>query len=99
MTEYREADLSRLKTVPIAQRSNKVDATLLAHPPGTDRSFAAFWTSLPDILAAKDLRFVVDRVAAAAGKHAVVAMLQRGDPRLRARRLRRDQRGRGRGVG
>ena len=75
MTEYREADLSRLKTVPIAQRSNKVDATLLAHPPGSDRSFAAFWTSLPDILAARDLRFVVDRVAAAAGKHGVVAML------------------------
>src|SRR5207247_606552 len=75
MTEYREADLSRLKTVPIAQRSNKVDATLLAHPPGSDRSFAAFWTSLPDILAAKDLRFVVDRIAAAAGKQAVVAML------------------------
>ena len=75
MTEYREADLSRLKTVPIAQRSNKVDATLLAHPPGSDRSFAAFWTSLPDILAARDLRFVVDRVAAAAGKHGVVVML------------------------
>ena len=75
MTEYREADLSRLKTVPIAQRSNNVDATLLAHPPGSDRSFAAFWTSLPDILAARDLRFVVDRVAAAAGKHGVVVML------------------------
>ncbi|OLC97383.1 MAG: hypothetical protein AUJ00_02060 [Gemmatimonadetes bacterium 13_1_40CM_3_70_6] len=75
MTDYREADLRRLKTVPIAQRSNKVDATLLAHPPGSDRSFAAFWTSLPDILAARDLRFVVDRVAAAAGKHGVVAML------------------------
>jgi len=75
MTDYREADLRRLKTVPIAQRSNKVDTTLLAHPPGSDRSFAAFWTSLPDILAARDLRFVVDRVAAAAGKQGVVAML------------------------
>ena len=75
MTEYREADLSRLKTVPIAQRSNKVDPTLLAHPPGPDRSFAAFWKSLPDILAAKDLRLVVDAIAAAAGKRGVVAML------------------------
>ena len=75
MTEYREADLSRLKTVPIAQRSNKVDPTLLAHPPGSDRSFAAFWKSLPDILAAKDLRSVVDAMAAAAGKRGVVAML------------------------
>ncbi len=75
MTEYREADLSRLKTVPIAQRSNKVDPTLLAHPPGSDRSFAAFWKSLPDILAAKDLGLVVEAIAAAAGKRGVVAML------------------------
>ena len=75
MTEYREADLSRLKTVPIAQRSNKVDPTLLAHPPGSDRSFAAFWKSLPGILAAKDVRLVVEAVAAAAGKRGVVVML------------------------
>jgi hypothetical protein len=75
MTDYREADFARLKTVPIAQRSNKVDPTLLAHPPGADRSFAAFWNALPDILAARDLRFVVDQLARAAGRRAVVAML------------------------
>ncbi|HEY6809006.1 MAG TPA: hypothetical protein VI160_09490 [Gemmatimonadales bacterium] len=75
MSEYREADLSRLKTVPIAQRPNKVDASLLAHPPGADRSFAAFLGALPDILAARDLRFVIDRIAGAAGSRAVVAML------------------------
>ena len=75
MTDYREADFARLKTVPIARRSNKVDPSLLAHPPGADRSFAAFWTSLPSILAAQDLRYVVDAVVAAAGRRAVVAML------------------------
>jgi len=75
MTDYREADLSRLKTVPIAQRPNKVDASLLAHPPGGDPSFTAFWDSLPDILAAKDLRAVVRQVASAAGRRGVVAML------------------------
>ena len=75
MTDYREADLSRIKTVPIAQRSNKVDPTLLAHAPGPDRGFSAFWNSLPDVLAARDLRFVVDRIAAAAGQRAVLAML------------------------
>jgi hypothetical protein len=75
MTDYREADFSRLKTVPIARRSNKVDPTLLAHPPGADRSFAAFWSSLPDILAARDLRTVVHQIAQAAGRRAVVAML------------------------
>jgi hypothetical protein len=75
MTDYREADFSRLKTVPIAQRRNKVDPSLLAHPPGADSSFAAFWGSLPDILAARDLRFVTDQVARAAGRRAVVVML------------------------
>ena len=75
MTEYREADFSRLKTVPIAQRRNKVDPTLLAHPPGSDLGFRAFWNSLPDVLAARDLRAVAAAIAAAAGRRAVVAML------------------------
>jgi hypothetical protein len=75
MTDYREADFARLKTVPIARRSNKVDPSLLAHPPGPDRSFDAFWESLPAILAAQDLRYVVDAIVAAAGRRTVVAML------------------------
>lgn len=77
MTEYREADFSRLKTVPVAQRPNKVDPSLLARIPPTarDPSFAAFWDSLPDVLAARDLRYVAERLAAAAGRRGVVAML------------------------
>ena len=76
MTDYREADFSRLKTVPIANRPNKVDASLLAKPPKpTDRSFAAFIDALPSILAAQDLRYVVDQIVAAAGRRGVLAML------------------------
>jgi hypothetical protein len=75
MTDYREADVSRLKTVPIAERPNKVDPSLFAHPPGRDKTFAAFWSSLPDILAAKDLRDVAERIAGAAGRRAVVVMI------------------------
>jgi hypothetical protein len=75
MTDYREADFSRLKTVPIAQRPNKVDPSLLAQPPGRDRSFAAFWDSLPDVLAAKDARAVARLVARATGRRGVVVML------------------------
>ena len=75
MTDYREADFSRLKTVPIAQRPNKVDPTLLAQSPGADRSFAAFWDSLPDVLAARDARQVAHVVARAAGRRGVVVML------------------------
>ena len=62
---YREADLSRLKTVPIAGRANKVEERFLARPPGTDRSFHAFLDSLPDILAARDLRTVINHLSAA----------------------------------
>jgi hypothetical protein len=75
MTEYREADFSRLKTVPIARRSSTVAPSLFARPPGTDPSFSAFWRSLPDTLAARDLRYVVDQLVQAAGRRAVVAML------------------------
>jgi hypothetical protein len=77
MTDYREADLSRLKTVPIAQRPNKVDPSLLAHAPhaGPDPGFAAFWDSLPDLLAAKDLRYVAQQLARAVGRRGVVVML------------------------
>src|SRR5262245_4974346 len=76
MTEYREADFSRLKTIPIAKRPNKVDASLLAKPPlPSDRSLNAFVDALPSILAAQDLRYVVDQIVAAAGRRGILAML------------------------
>jgi hypothetical protein len=72
---YREADLSRVSTVPVAGRRNKVDTSLLASPPDRDRSFAAFLSSLPDILAAKDLRAVIEGVASAARADRGVVLL------------------------
>jgi hypothetical protein len=73
---YDEVDLSRLTTVPVATRRNKVDASLLAAPPGDDRSFTAFLTALPDVLAARDLRAVIRGVAAAARDgHGVVLLV------------------------
>lgn len=75
---YREADLSRLTTIPVAGRRNKVDASLLASPPGSDRSFSAFLSALPDVLAARDLRAVIHGVAAAAGAGRGVVLLLGG---------------------
>jgi hypothetical protein len=72
---YREADLSRVTTVPVAGRRNKVDASLLATPPGHDRSFSGFLSSLPDVLAARDLRAVIDGVASAARADRGVVLL------------------------
>ncbi len=75
---YREADLSRVTTVPVAGRHNKVDPSLLAAPPGADRSFAAFLAALPDVLAARDLRAVIAGVAAAARAGRGVVLLVGG---------------------
>lgn len=75
---YREADLTRVSTVPIAGRRNKVDPELLASPPGSDRSFAAFLDSLPDVLAASDLRLVIDAVVSAKHSRRGVILLLGG---------------------
>jgi deoxyhypusine synthase len=75
---YREADLSRLTTIPVAGRRNKVDQRLLASPPGANRSFSAFLDSLPDILAAHDLRQVIGSVADAARERKGVILLLGG---------------------
>jgi hypothetical protein len=72
----READLARVRTVPVLRRANKVSAAEFAQPPGHDRSFHAFLESLPDILVARDFRRVVDAIVAAAkSKRGVVLML------------------------
>jgi hypothetical protein len=71
---YREPDLTRLRTVAVAGRRNRVDRTLLARPPADDHSFTAFLDSLPDFLAARDLRAVISGVteAARAGRGVVL---------------------------
>jgi hypothetical protein len=72
----READLSAVRTVPVGRRPNKVNASEFAHPPGDDRSFAAFIDALPDVLVARDFRAIVDAIVTAArSKRGVVVML------------------------
>lgn len=72
---YHEADLARVRTVPVAGRRNKVEPSLLAAPPAGDPSFQAFFDSLPDVLAARDLRAVVAGVARAARQRRGVVLL------------------------
>ncbi len=76
MSTPREADLSKVRTIPVAGRPNKVNAGEFATPPQADRSFAAFVRSLPDVLKAADFRRVVDAVVQAhRAKRAVIVML------------------------
>jgi hypothetical protein len=76
--DYREADLRRVTTVPLSARRNKVDPSLLATTPGADRTFAGFLDSLPDVLAARDLRAVIAGVAGAAQARRGVVLLVGG---------------------
>lgn len=74
--EVPEVDPSRIRTIPVATRPNKVAAAAFAKPPGPDRSFRAFLDSLPDILEARSFLAVVDAVATAAREgRAIVVML------------------------
>jgi hypothetical protein len=75
---YREADLGRVRTVPVGSRRNKVDPSLLASPPGGDHSFDAFLDSLPDVLAARDLRAVIAGVVSATRARRAVVLLVGG---------------------
>ena len=75
---YDEADLGRVRTVPVAGRRNKVDPSLLATPPAGNRSFHSFLDSLPDVLAARDLRAVIAGVARAARDRRGVVLLLGG---------------------
>jgi hypothetical protein len=75
---YHEADLGRVRTVPVATRRNKVDPSLLATPPAGNQSFKAFLDSLPDVLAARDLRAVIAGVARAARARRGVVLLLGG---------------------
>lgn len=75
MSRYPESDLSRIRTYPVEQRASKVDSTAFYSPPGDPDSFAAFWDSLPDVLAARELKELVSRLdAAKRGGHGILVM-------------------------
>lgn len=76
MSQPREVDLSKVRTVPVAGRPNKVSTAEFASPPAKDRSFGAFVRSLPDVLKAADFRHVVDAIVTAhRTQRAVLVML------------------------
>jgi len=72
----RRLDLSRVKTYPLASRPSKVALSLLAKPPRAGMRVGELLDSLPDILAARDLREIARQLAARhrAGKRIVLGM-------------------------
>ena len=70
---YDEFDLSRVRTYPLASRPSKVSEQQFSRPHEKGSTFAAWVDRLPDMLAAADLRRVVNAVVAARrGGHAII---------------------------
>lgn len=75
MSRYREIDLSRVRTHPVGVRKSLVRADGFLRPADDPGSFRELWASLPDVLAARDLRELVAHVRRAReGGAGVLAM-------------------------
>lgn len=61
-------NINKVKTYSVKSRFSKVNMADFAKPPVRGESFSKFYGSLPSILKAKDIRAVVDAVAAARKK-------------------------------
>jgi hypothetical protein len=76
-----EADLSRVRTVPVGARPNRVLAGQFAQAPPADaqaRTFDAFLGSLPRVLAAESFLTVAEAVAAAVERRRTVLWMLGG---------------------
>jgi len=67
-------DLSRIRTYPLHERSNKVRVADFAQPPQPGCSFAEFLTGLPGILMGESFRKVVKAIVEAREKDRAVAL-------------------------
>jgi hypothetical protein len=77
-----EADLSRVRTVAVGARPNRVVAGQFAHAPPDDaaaRTFGAFVASLPRVLEAESFLAVVEAIAAAVERRRTVLWMLGGD--------------------
>ncbi|TKJ37266.1 hypothetical protein CEE37_14245 [candidate division LCP-89 bacterium B3_LCP] len=76
MSRYPEIEIEKVKLYPIDQRHSKVKLDFLGEPVKSGSSFKDWWDSLPKILAADDLKSVVnDIVAAKENKKPVIVMM------------------------
>jgi len=72
--KFEDINFLDVTTYSIKDRSSKVSITDICSPVGKGLSFQDFLSSLPNILAAKDLKEVAGAIGAACKKDAVVAI-------------------------
>lgn len=69
-------DLTRVKTIPLGSRSNKVELDRFASPPQPNRSVREFVAALPQLLAGNDFTSVVEAIVSAhrEGRQVVIGL-------------------------
>jgi hypothetical protein len=75
MSRYSSINLDGVKTYSVQDRFSKVEREEFATPLNSGSSFDAFWRSLPDFLAVRDLREFVNHVVAARGMRPIMWMM------------------------
>jgi hypothetical protein len=74
--KFAPLDFSKIRTYPVAERANKVSVEAFAKVAKAGGSFREFLDSLPDFLAARDLRSIIEAVATAVrGQRPVILMM------------------------
>ncbi len=78
MSKYTPLDLRKVRTYPIRERKNKVETNCFSRVSRKGESFSSFLDSLPDILAARSFRAVVQAVVRAVSEDRPVVMAMGG---------------------
>jgi len=74
--KFAPLDFSQIRTYPVAERPNKVSVDAFAKVARAGASFSEFLESLPDFLAARELRLIIAAVVAAVrAKRPVIFMM------------------------
>src|SRR5688572_6355627 len=68
--QYEEFDLSDVRTYPLASRQSKARVEDFGRPVDRGATFKEWYDALPAMLGAKDVRRVVDAIAAARARNA-----------------------------
>lgn len=72
MSQYKKIDLSKVRTVKLKRRKSKVDIGDFSKVLSKKSSFRSFVDSLPNILKASELRYLVDKIIQAKKKKKMV---------------------------
>jgi len=73
--KFEPLDFSKIRTYPVAERANKVNATAFAAPHVAGGSLRGFLDALPDFLAVQDLRKIVAAITAAVRNQRPVVLM------------------------